>query len=203
MSEQDKFAGSSLGKTIFILAGAALLTGGISIINHILANIEGGIVYLFILFLPAPMVVFGICAIYEGLRTDKPTKSSNVITENLSTVEAENVSNNTNIPNIGNQETNEQETNTFQSQGNDDVGSHLATLFFVFGFVVLLMVLIGITIIDINNGVTNVCPRHSPCYKVYLSDSPTQFYINLTLGRAAVLIFTVLFGIFAFKRLKE
>jgi len=91
---------------------------------------------------------------------------------------------------MDNQETEDQS----QQNINPSTFSVLLYLFFIFGIIVMLIVIVGGIVVDINKGVTHVCSKGGSCYDIYLKDSVSTFYLHLIFNSLKVLIIPILIG---------
>lgn len=203
----DKKYQPSIGHTsIFLLVGLALLFGGAYIAFDLLNIIEAGIVYIFILFLPAPMIVFGLLAISSAFRQEE-LPANDVITKMNGDKSTQNapIKNEVKLSNGGTHtEYVEKQAldNTKPENENPSWGSMLTYLFIILGILLILIVSFGTFALDIRNGVTQLC-SHGVCHDTYLKDSPIFFYISLAMKTVMALVIPALLVVFIKKWIDE
>jgi len=193
---------TTLETWIFLLTGLALFLGGIYLTHHFLVTINSGIAYIFIIFLPAPMILFGLIAVIRAWRgDDKEVKNITIFEVGVpSKIVVQSDGNNGNAL--------DQRTGVSSDKKvvvkNPSLSSVLILLFMIFGVFVMLAITIGSLMIDINRGFTHVCPRRaSSCYDVFLKTSPNRFYLQLILNTALTLTLTIILGMFIKKQIDK
>lgn len=187
---------------IFLLTGLILLIGGIYLTQHFLVTIKSGAAYIFIVFLPAPMILFGLYALISGLRQKESSRVNDIPV--IATSEKD--------PNDGGNQ--DLESNPLKSGGLTEgnlqpenkqlgCGSVMVYSFLIFGMVLMVIIAFSVAFIDFNKGVTNPCLKALSCPDVYLEDSPASFYLAMVEKTAKVLIIPIFIGFFVKKWLDQ
>jgi len=187
---------------VFLLTGLMLLIGGLYLAQHFFETIKSGAAYIFIVFLPAPMILFGLYALVSGVRQRKSSKEDGIAVIAPSG-EYLNYRDNQNTKSYPLKKENQAEGNLQPKNKQLGCGSVMLYSFFIFGILVMLIIAVATAVIDIDKGVTHFCRRGRACPDIYLKDSPTSFYISLVLRTVTVLIIPASIGLVVKKWLEQ